>query len=389
MPPHILFLTGSPVSSSLIWESSDLLDDFTAPFARFVGLDPSRGVPVHFSDSEPRHASWRALDADRKHLPTGYSPRHTWMEEYQGDADFFNMSKPSFGSFNSNFDTLQLPDDQGTSSEPAEDVLSQFYEHSFALHTAAASSQIARSQSNEVLTYHGSDTGISFTSGETSFISKTDSFSASSPLKEPPIRSEIPIQGGTVDLKDVPNAKFLDSIQPQTMTVNLIVGIISVAPPRAIKTRRGAEVELIELLVGDETKSGFGVNFWLPAHSNDVNSEKNEDSVRNRLASLRIQDIVLLQNVALSSFRRMVYGQSLKKDLTKLHLLYRNRVNRADIGGHYTIGDLDVERDLHSQLKKTVRVRDWILRFVARGPFDRNGEADQHAMMDSLPLDTQ
>jgi hypothetical protein len=202
-------------------------------------------------------------------------------------------------------------------------------------------------------------------------------------------RPAIPVGGHILDLRDIPNAKFLDSIQPQTMTVNLIVGIISVAPPRAIKTRRGAEVELVELLVGDETKSGFGINFWLSPLSKESNDGRAVDDMRNVLLSLRPQDIVLLRNVAMSSFRGKVYGQSLRKEMTKVQLLYRNRIDKTDIGGYYTVTDFDIGRNMHPQLAKTMEVRDWVSRFVAPGALRKTRTEGIKIIMESLPLDTQ
>jgi hypothetical protein len=391
MPPKTLFLTGAPASTSLDWDSGNLLETFTAPVARFARLPPSVSNTASSSPTfaEPGHASWGTLDIDRQHLPTGHSQVYMWTEEYQGNADFFTTSNLSFASSTSDLDTLQLLGDPESSSESIEDALSQFYEHSFAVHTTTASSQIAISHFKEGLALPDSDTATSFASIGTSFTSETDSLSVSSPSKISPARPAIPVGSHTVDLRDIPNAKFLESIQPQTMTVNIIAGIISVAPPRAIKTRRGAEVEIVELLVGDETKSGFGVNFWLSARSNDGNSEQGVDNIRKDLVALRPQDIVLLRNVALSSFRGKAYGQSLKKEMTKLHLLYRNRVDKTDVGGYYSVSDFDPGKEVHSQLTKAMLVRDWVLRFVAPGAFRRAGKEESKVITESLPLETQ
>jgi hypothetical protein len=389
MPPQTLFLTGAPASGSLEWDSGNLQETFTAPFARFARLSPTVSNTINSSSfAEPRHASWRSLDVDRQHLPTGHSQAYMWTEEYQGNADFFTTSNLSVASSSSDLDALQLLGDLESGSESME-VLSQFYEHSFAVHTTTGPPRIAISQSREAFTHLQSGAGTSFASIGTSFTSKTGSLSASSPLKSPPIRPAIPVGSYTVDLRDIPNAKYLDSIQPQTMTVNIIVGVISAAPPRAIKTRRGAEVEIVELLVGDETKSGFGVNFWNSARSNDGNSEQGVEDIRNDLIALRPQDIVLFRNVALSSFRGKVYGQSLKKEMTKLHLLYRNRADKTDVGGYYTVSDFDTGKGVHSQLTKTMRVREWGLRFVAPGAIRRAGNEETKAITESLPLDTQ
>jgi hypothetical protein len=385
MPPQTLFLTGAPASSSLVWDSANLLETFTVPVARFAGLSPSVSITATHSSSgiaEPRHASWRSLDVNRQHLPTGHSQGYIWTQEYQGDADFFTTSNISFASSCSDLDTLQLLGNPSSGPESIEDVLSQFYEHSFHVHTTTASSHIA-------LTLPDPNAGTSFASIDTSFTSKTDSLSEDSMLERLLSRPPIPVGSDTTDLRDIPNAKYLDSIQPQTMTVDIIVGIISAAPPRAIKTRRGSEVEIVELLVGDDTKSGFGVNFWLSARSNNRDGGQGVDDIRTNLASIRPQDIVLLRNVALSNFRGKVYGQSLKKEMTKLHLLYRNRIDRTDVGGYYTAGDFDTGKELHYQLTKTMRVRDWVLRFVAPGAFRKAGKEETKVITESLPLDTQ
>ena len=86
-------------------------------------------------------------------------------------------------------------------------------------------------------------------------------------------------------------------------------------------------MELIEVLAGDEIKSGFTVNFWLSS------PQSADGDTRSVLSGLRPQDVVLMRNVALSSFRGMVYGQSLRKEMTKVHLLYRDRIDRTDVGG--------------------------------------------------------
>jgi hypothetical protein len=177
---------------------------------------------------------------------------------------------------------------------------------------------------------------------------------------------------------------YLNSIHPQTMTVNLIIGIISIPEPRAIKTRRGAPVELIEVLAGDETKSGFGINFWLSS------SQSAQGDMRSLLSGLRPRDVVLIRNVALSSFRGKVYGQSLRKDMTKVHLLYRNRVDKNDVGGCYSAADLAVDEPAPPQVERTRRVREWVLKFVGAGTAQQKGKGRAfEAVKEVLPPDTQ
>jgi hypothetical protein len=75
--------------------------------------------------------------------------------------------------------------------------------------------------------------------------------------------------------------------------------------------------------------------------------------------------------------------------MTKLHLLFRNRVDKTDVGGYYTVGDFGAGKEVHSQLTKTMLVKDWVLQFVAPGAFRRAGKEDAKIITESLPLDTQ
>lgn len=142
-------------------------------------------------------------------------------------------------------------------------------------------------------------------------------------------------------------------------------------------------MELIEVLVGDETKSGFAINFWLSS------LQSAEGDMRDVLSRLRPQDVVLVRNVALSSFRGKVYGQSLRKEMTKVHLLYRNRIDRTDVGGCYNAADL-ADGIIHPQVEKTKNVREWVLRFVGAGPGPKaKAKGRIEAVREVLPPDTQ
>ncbi|KAH9216398.1 hypothetical protein DL95DRAFT_363323 [Leptodontidium sp. 2 PMI_412] len=370
MAPGLVFFTGAPSASSLNWDQDDLLHTFIDPIARFAGLTAD-------SASAPSsHPQWRYLPLDRQHLTTGFTQpesfnQHQLFTGYSqsheaGETSFFTASQVESEFFHS-----QPPDDSFSSTQASiSQVLSQFYEESYARHEDVPSSQIAPA----------SEGPASFTSDEFSFNSASfDSLFGNSGQKK-----EVPIAGHLTNLKDIPKAPYLNSIQPQTMTVNLIVGIISMPQPRAIKTRRGADVSLVEVLVGDETRSGFGVNFWLSA------SQPAEGDMKTVLEGLRPQDVVLIRNAALNSFRGKVYGQSLRKEMTKVHLLYRNRVDRTDVGGFYRAGELVAKEGIHPQVEKTRRVREWVFKFVGVGAVKSKGKGKAFEAVDeTLPPDTQ
>jgi hypothetical protein len=182
------------------------------------------------------------------------------------------------------------------------------------------------------------------------------------------------------DVEDIPPPKEILSLAPATVTVNLIAGIISIAQPRTVTTRYGRQLSLVELLVGDETKSGFGVTFWLGGDSIPASV----------LANLRRQDVVLMRNVALNVFRNKVYGQSLRKGLTKVDVLWRR-----DGGGFYSRRRMNSTRKHSSsgrpdpQLNKARKVKDWVIHFVGGDrPATRRTTAARKSW-DQPPDDTQ
>lgn len=380
MGPKIIFMTGPPVAGSLDWDSADLLDDFQPQIQRFLDPKSEAKSPLTISAS-PDHASWRFLPLKPRHLATGFSQVHGWNMKYR-DAEFLSTQDLTFVSENSNGsqDTSQI-----SSPHIAEEALSQFYEESFAIHEDVPSSAlpIPSQQFTQTSQERSSDDMDSMTTSS----GQSDSLTASMPPPMTP-QPEVPYGGSLSDLEDIPNANYLNSIQPQTMTINMIVGIISISPPRFIKTRRGAGVEIVEILVGDETKAGFGINFWL--HPN--NPGPAEMVARRVLGSLRLQDIVLFKNVALASFRGKVFGQSLRKDMTKIHLLYRNLFGSHDLGGCYRLRDFTSGEHRPPQAEKTRIVREWVLRFVGGPQHDVTRTRKRNyseVAKEVLPPDTQ
>ncbi|TAQ87431.1 hypothetical protein B7494_g4270 [Chlorociboria aeruginascens] len=366
MAPGVILLTGAPEKHSLNWDEQNLLHEFSGAVARFIKLpntDNTIQTPSLLNPTSPLNPSWRSIPLSRRHLPTGYSQNH-W-EDQGRNTEFFTTY-----DINSHIGSQQETQDSESfaSRESLEDVLSQFYEQSYAKHENITSPQMKPSSESFVTSLGPSESSL-------------DSFSATESFAQ---ETNVPAAGHLTNISDIPKAAYLNSIHPQTMTVNIIVGIISIPLPRAIKTRRGAEVELVEVLVGDETKSGFGVNFWLSSGQ----------ELKLVLEGLRPQDVVLMRNVALSCFRGKVYGQSLRKGMTKVHLLYRNRIDKTDLGGCYHAADLVGGNAVNRQVEKTGRVREWVLRFVGVGVGVGNrpknvGNRAFEVMKEILPLDTQ
>ncbi|ROW08266.1 hypothetical protein VMCG_03135 [Cytospora schulzeri] len=390
----LVILTGAPESDRLDWTTPDLLQTFLDPIARFANLQPSRPgkhppPPTSTGQQQAQQqqddnsgldlAVWRSLPLQRTHVPTGFSQQHdlNLVGHFPSSADFLTTTGISIEAAS-----------QGLSQEDAEEetsrVLAKFYEHSLAVHDDLASSQLVVPPSqndggggptaeSSVVT---SDTGTKTTT--TSFTSDEDSTHSLLAADDGTMTVKTPLQHGRPrgvdhhlsDLEDIPTARYLLSVLPQTITVTLIVGIISIAAPRTVETRYGTSKTLVEVLVGDETKSGFSVTFWLSSSSGAAGAGAGggggggADPGGGVLSGLRGQDVVLMQNVALNVFRGKVYGGSLRKDMTRVFLLYRGRrVDDEDVGGHYSNSDLvkagklkNQQQQQHPQLEKTKRV---------------------------------
>lgn len=307
------------------------------------------------------------------------------------DTSFFTTTSVSFSSDTPGAEPeLEL----ASSAETNEEILSQFYEHSFAVHEGMQSSQIALPPKPGSQDSQPDTSNITHSSFYSTDSDSTTFFSSSSEAThyhnmQP---SLIPHSGPITNLKSIPNACYLSSINPQTMTVNLLVGLISIAPPRTIKTRRGGrEVEIVEMLVGDETKAGFSINFWLQPTPLPVSNprqpvvDKDKD-LRQKLCQLRPQDIILVRNAALSSFQKKVFAQSLRKNMTKLDLMFRNIIDEQDEPGAYSTTHLSQEEEcLDAQAVKAKKVREWVTQFVGPAVKPRS----RTAAGKELPPDTQ
>lgn len=171
------------------------------------------------------------------------------------------------------------------------------------------------------------------------------------------------------DLKEIPSASFLQSIGPQTATLDLIIGIMTLSPPRQVtvgrRWGREREMQLLEMLVGDETRAGFKITMWLSNSSQMTDRRRQRSTLELQMQRLRPRDIVLIRNVALRSYQGRVHGQILRSDVTKVELLYRGERNGSDSGGMYCSKALSERPGTDVMLKKAQRVRHWLIDYVA------------------------
>lgn len=325
----VILLMGAPTSQSLHWNEDELLNTAIPPFH-----NPGSHHQEHWPFSANHPVRWQLLQGQNA--------------EPELDPNC------ATGFFTTEGLTVAAGEEDS--------VLSQFYDHSFTVH-----------ETSEV------SLPIPCSGNSSSQESSATSSAISSSRRDGSGPASLHIQGQISDLQDIPSAGYLRSIVPQTVTVTLVVGIITVQPPRRIVTRQWKrELDIVEMVVGDETRTGFGITFWLsPEPQNEsggVGSTK-YDELGQSLASLRPRDIVLLRMVGLSSFQERVYGQSLRKGVTQVDLLHRRRVDATDAGGLYGLRRLNAGQDEQDPVViKVRRVREWIQRFVGAAPEPAGGD---------------
>ncbi|KAH8697607.1 hypothetical protein BGW36DRAFT_427562 [Talaromyces proteolyticus] len=322
MSRKTIFLIGAP-SRQLHWDHVELLDAAVAPFHAAGGAVRSDAV------------RWRVLVGPEAHASSTH------------DTVFL--------------DTLDLQ------SKAPGDVLSRFYQHSISIRDTHYLSDSSHDETT--LSLHDSYEDASV---DPAFSCSTD--------------THLAFLGKICHLKDIPNAAYLLSIVPQTLSVTLVVAILGINPPRRVTSRySNQQFDILELVVGDETKTGFGVTFWLPV--NDTHKRKiteSNETFASTLHGLRSRDIILLRNAGLSFFQDRVYGQSLRKDMTKVDLLHRQPLDVTDSGGIWSATRI-LSAEKEDKLRyKVKQVRDWMVNFVGV-----KAQAGNSRVGGILPPDTQ
>ncbi|KAK0261137.1 hypothetical protein LTS09_004400 [Friedmanniomyces endolithicus] len=111
-------------------------------------------------------------------------------------------------------------------------------------------------------------------------------------------------------------------------------------------------MDILELLLGDESKAGFSITFWLTAVDSQT---KQQDDLRSELGNLRAGDVVVVRNVALSAFKGCVYGQSLSRKFAR-NCTSVNVISAEDVRVHGSV----------AMRGKFGRVQRWADDFVGR-----------------------
>lgn len=206
-------------------------------------------------------------------------------------------------------------------SNENENDMDEFLEHSFALHSTAASTSF--------------DTTFNAPTGSSADNHATDRAKILEQRHDAPVGIEAP---QLHKLSELPTVDDVVRIGPQTITADLILGVIRLLPEKEVTVRRsGHPIKLIEALLGDDSDAGFRISFWLPVSQDGLGvrqlpgEPKGDNILRDTLQHLKTGDLVLLRNIVISQFRGKVHGQSLARRgsrgwCTSIQLLWRNGV---------------------------------------------------------------
>ena len=343
--PRFIFLTGAPSSDALDWNQEQLIAELDSNFQT-----PIEGHAIKTLPTSASLPAWRFLPLQRRHLATGPSQGSFDAAEDLGPS-FFTASDISFTS--TEIDASWVEPGDVSFSSTTQELLSQFYEHSFAVHEDVAASPLDDERGAD-----DEPSGI-----EQSMLANVTggSLAPTSQASPPDCIPPKPVVAHVTDIICIPDASYLYPIIPQMRTVNLIVGVIHIEPTRVVQTRRaGREMDIVEMVVGDDTRAGFGVNFWFPPEQASKPAKPIAvANLRRTLSDLRPGDVILVQSIALSSFRGRVFGQSLRGNVTKVHLLYRTSDTHRRTNQQRPLPGATDPQSL-----KIHRVRDWVLQFV-------------------------
>lgn len=373
---RLIILTGAPQRSTLQWD-----EDLVSQQGNIDGTAAAH-LTVSPESSSVYSAQWRQIpvkafdhDTDRHNA----SPVRLTIPD---QAAFLSTAELTQQTASQPISTLSSTSISTASMRTAAGSLDDFYDHSLALQEDdLTTSQLSVFQSQTT------------SPDDTKGFRETTQAEPSGSIDHG--QTVLPFHISTQhlkDIKDIPSAAYLHGIEPQTMTVNLIVGIMALPPLRTVITgrrwRRQREMQLLEVLVGDDTRAGFEITMWLPNDDDTSESRAHGASLRSQTQRLRPHDIVFLRNVALCAYQGRVHGQSLRRGVTKVDLLYRRQPCSSNTGAIYSSKDLLDPAGNDLVLNKARRVRQWLIHFVGNDMSD-NLEEGSRIIQRVLPPDTQ
>jgi hypothetical protein len=298
-------LNGAPLSEHLDFSEASLLA--TEKCNAFNILTE---MTVTAEESTPA-LKWRSLSTKNTRLRTGWSQPYLPGSTQRSDI---SLSIPNVQrSSPLPQDDTTNPDYTMASFEDPSIAVDDFLEHSLAFHDTLLSSQVLQDDAN-----HTTLDSSSFPT--TSFGTTISDFSSPSKLvNEHTLILQVSSKMTITPLNSLPSAQYLRSIYPQTPTPNFLCALTANPEQREVFVRKGGyKMNLWEVTVADDTLSNLKITFWLrpPRESNNEQIHA-QNLLLQTLQSIKVGDILLLRNIALTSFRETVFGQSLNPAITR------------------------------------------------------------------------
>jgi hypothetical protein len=303
-PMRLKTLNGAPLPQYLDFSEDVLLTPDECSIFTIVSLSPT-------PSSNEKALKWWRLAGKETRLHTGWSQpylpgsgRRLDKADMPSSLPYVERTSASFGLESTHPDTTTDIDEQ----PPTADT---FLEHSLIFHDTLLSSQVVQSTvADQTMT------SSSFLT--TSFATTASDLSSPSRTEGRTLILQVPPSMTITPLGALPSAQRLRSIYPQTPTPNTLCVLMAPPERRDVYVRKGGyNMDLYEITVADDTKSGFKVTFWIRPLRDSNEQSRIQQPLLQTLQALRVGDILLLRNIALTSYRDTVYGQSLNPSIAR------------------------------------------------------------------------
>lgn len=325
-PMRLKLLNGAPLREHLDFNCEVLLDAAQCDRLNARAWDER-------SSEQQVSVKWRDIGLEKARLHTGWSQLYLPRSGMQDAYDQHSVAIPGivqssellrYGTTNLDI-TLTLDEDHIAADN--------YLQHSLIFYDTLMSSQVVQDVVED-------DTLNSSSFLTTSVATASSATSSPSPTVSHVLALQVPPAMTVTPLDSLPSAQHLRSIYPQTPTSNFLCALTTAPERREVLVRKGGyKMDLWEVTVADDTRSNFKTTFWIRP-PRDSNNEQNHAQIHllQTLESLKVGDILLLRNIALTSFRDTVYGQSLNTTIIRARtsvdvLMESSGMSMAQVGG--------------------------------------------------------
>ncbi|KAG9189970.1 hypothetical protein G6011_06838 [Alternaria panax] len=301
---RLKMLNGAPLCEHLDFDDNKLL-----AVEECHSFDAAPSIVAPAVDATPVY-KWRGISFKNCRLRTGWSQPFLPGSVLGGDVSDVALPRVSCSvSFLQENNTLL---ESTTGFEDPSLATNSFLEQSLMFHDTLLSSQ--------VLPDDVTDKTVSSSSFlTTSFGTTASDFSSPSKADEHALNAPIAPKLAITTLGSLPSAQHLRAIYPQTPTPNFLCAVTATPEQKEVFVRKGEyKMNLWEIIVADDTHSGFKITFWLRPPQDSNNKQNHfQNLLPKTLQGIKVGDILLLRNIALTSFGDTVFGQSLNPTIAR------------------------------------------------------------------------